>query len=109
MPAGPRTDNFQLTLFVQVFDDSKAITVFTLPIRVVVEVDAAALTNLISSITSGSTAFLDELRSSDTVIASSKVMSLTSMFTSAASSGNTSNTTNGTISEVKNFKANLKD
>jgi hypothetical protein len=89
LPKGPSYDFFKLYLFVQIFDDSDAITVFSITTPVVVEVNSTLAENLaldVLSSTSGTSSILADLANSDLKSSVNTILTITSMINENAGS-----------------------
>ncbi len=100
LPSGPKDHDFQITLYVAVYDDSDGITKYVIPDPVVVTPDYDALNELVDSfISPNNTEFIDSFVNRSTVASlSTFMMSLISMVNEQT----ISNSTNGSNS-VKLF------
>jgi hypothetical protein len=78
LPAGPSYDDHYIDLFVQVFDDTLAITVFKIPTRVMVKIDAALTSSLANEILTSNTV-LESIQKSDLKSSVNTMLTITSM------------------------------
>ena len=76
LPLGPSHDSYRLSVFIQIIDDSNAITVYNLPYKVIVKPSASAANNEMNNLLSGSSTLFKNLNLKDL---SKNVISFTSM------------------------------
>ena len=84
LPAGPQHDSYRINLFVQIYDDSNAITVYHIATQVTVTVDTQVASNLASDLTSGSSAVLAQIQNADMNVAINTMLTISSVVSQAA-------------------------
>ncbi|CAF1093640.1 unnamed protein product, partial [Brachionus calyciflorus] len=85
LPQGLKEDFYRLYIFIQIFDDLDAITVFEIPEPVIVEVDMKFFESIVNPILNDPISFdlLKEIRTGDLNVASKNIISMTSILNDA--------------------------
>ena len=92
LPIGPSTDSYRLYLYVNIIDNDNGVTTYNISTPIQVQPDTSTITNLIQELSNPSSTgtISNILASGNSQVATTVLLSVSSLLNSASSSSNTS-------------------